>query len=47
MEIVNVIEIGDKNVKLSDLTDDEKKDIAVRLTIQAMASVGYRAASGR
>lgn len=47
MTIVNVIEIGDKNVKLSDLTDDKKKDIAVRLTIQAMASVGYRAAGGR
>lgn len=45
MTIVNVIKIGDKNVKLSELTDAEKKDIAVRLTIQAMASVGYKAAS--
>ena len=47
MTIVNVINIGDKDVKLSDLTDAEKKDIAVRLTIQAMASVGYKVAGGR
>ncbi len=43
MRIVNIIKIGDKNVKFSELTDIEKKNIAVNLIIQAMTALGYKA----
>lgn len=42
MTIVNIVEVKGKEINISDLSNEEKNDIAQRLTCQAMTALGYR-----
>ena len=42
MTIVNHVMVGDKEIDLSKLKSEEKKEIWRRLADQMMAAVGYR-----
>lgn len=41
MNIVNLIHIGDEVYNLKDLSEEKRREIAVKLSIQALRSLGY------
>ena len=41
MNIVNLIHIGDEVKNFDDLTPEERQNIAIKLNIQALTTLGY------
>lgn len=41
MKIINLIHIGDEVKNIAELSDEERREIAIRLNIQALEPLGY------
>lgn len=41
MKIVNIIHIGNEVKNMDELSDEERREIAIKLNIQALESLGY------
>lgn len=42
LEVVNMIEIQGRDVEMSSLCKEERKEIGMKLHIQAMSKLGYK-----